>query len=190
MQERKGRRVNVLLIDDHELIWNGTRRLIERLAGEIDAAPALVFEAARDVATACLLPAQGFDLVLLDYHLPGLSGVAALGAVKAHFESTPVCILSAETLPERVREVLDAGAAGFIPKSYALDEMEAAVRVVLRRIGISNGLVACPQGRDPPGWTAGAGLEWLGTGAWAVALARFGRHLTFRLALVRPRSQG
>lgn len=124
--------MNVLLIDDHELIWNGTRRLVERLAGEIDAAPALVFEAARDVATACRLPSNGFDLVLLDYHLPGLSGVAALHAVKAHFEATPVCILSAETSPERVREVLDAGAAGFIPKSYALDEMEAAVRVVLR----------------------------------------------------------
>ena len=41
--ERKGRRVNVLLIDDHELIWNGARRLLERLAGEIDAAPAFVF---------------------------------------------------------------------------------------------------------------------------------------------------
>ena len=39
---------------------------------------------------------------------------------------------SAETTPRRVRELIEAGAAGFIPKSYQLDEMEAALRVVLR----------------------------------------------------------
>jgi DNA-binding NarL/FixJ family response regulator len=124
--------MNVLLIDDHEIVWNGTRRLIERVAGEIDTGAAFGFQAVRDVAGACGLPAQGFDLVLLDYHLPDVSGVAALRAVKAHFEATPVCMQSAENTPQRVREVIEAGAAGFIPKSYRLDEMEAALRVVLR----------------------------------------------------------
>ena len=61
-----------------------------------------------------------------------LSGVAALKAVKAHFEATPVCMQSAESSPQRVREVIEAGAAGFIPKSYRLEDMEAALRVVLR----------------------------------------------------------
>ena len=124
--------MNVLLIDDHEIVWNGTRRLIERVAGEIDPGSAFGFEAVRDVGTACRLPASGFDLVLLDYHLPDLSGVQALSAVKAHFETTPVCMQSAENTPQRVREVIESGAAGFIPKSYRLDEMEAALRVVLR----------------------------------------------------------
>lgn len=124
--------MNVLLIDDHEIVWNGTRRLIERVAAEIDPESIFGFEAARDVSGACRLPAHGFDLVLLDYHLPDLSGVAALSAVKAHFETTPVCILSAEGAPQRVREVIEAGAAGFVPKSYRLEEMEAALRVVLR----------------------------------------------------------
>jgi two-component system, NarL family, nitrate/nitrite response regulator NarL len=124
--------MNVLLIDDHEIVWNGTRRLMERVAGEIEPGSTFGFEAVRDVAAACLFPAGGFDLVLLDYHLPGLSGVAALAAVKAHFETTPVCMQSGESTPQRVREVIEAGAAGFIPKSYRLDEMEAALRVVLR----------------------------------------------------------
>ena len=124
--------MNVLLIDDHEIVWNGTRRLIERVAGEVDPQAPFGFQAVGQVAAACLLPAQGFDLVLLDYHLPDLSGVAALRAVKAHFELTPVCMQSAEDTPQRVREVIEAGAAGFIPKSYRLDEMEAALRVVLR----------------------------------------------------------
>ena len=124
--------MNVLLIDDHEIVWNGTRRLIERVAGEVDPGAGFGFQAVGDVAAACRLPAQGFDLVLLDYHLPDVSGVAALRAVKAHFEMTPVCMQSAESTPQRVREVIEAGAAGFIPKSYRLDEMEAALRVVLR----------------------------------------------------------
>ena len=124
--------MNVLLVDDHEIVWNGTRRLIERVAAEVDPSSTFGFEAVCDVASACRLPAQGFDLVLLDYHLPGLSGVAALRAVKAHFETTPVCMQSGEDTPQRVREVIEAGAAGFIPKAYRLDEMEAALRVVLR----------------------------------------------------------
>ena len=124
--------MNVLLIDDHEIVWNGTRHLLERLAVELEPGGRFRFEAARDVASACALPSAGFDLVLLDYHLPGVSGLAALQAVRAHFESTPVCMQSAEATPARVREVIEAGAAGFVPKSYRLDEMEAALRVVLR----------------------------------------------------------
>jgi DNA-binding NarL/FixJ family response regulator len=124
--------MKVLLIDDHEIVWNGTHRLLERLAGELDAGTPFAFQAVRDVAAATALAPQGFDLVLLDYHLPGTSGLDALRAVKAHFEATPVCMQSAETTPQRVRELIENGAAGFVPKSYALDEMEAALRVVLR----------------------------------------------------------
>ncbi|MBI5722012.1 MAG: response regulator transcription factor [Burkholderiales bacterium] len=124
--------MNVLLIDDHEIVWNGTHRLLERLAREIEPDAPFSFHAVRDVASACALPAQGVDLVLLDYHLPDLSGLAALRAVKAHFEATPVCMQSAETSSQRVREVIEAGAAGFVPKSYRLEEIEAALRVVLR----------------------------------------------------------
>ena len=124
--------MNVLLIDDHEIVWDGTHRLLERLVAELRPHHAFSFQAVRDVAAACALPSQGFDLVLLDYHLPGVAGLGALQAVKAHFEATPVCMQSAEAAPQRVREVIEAGAAGFIPKSYRLDEIEAALRVVLR----------------------------------------------------------
>jgi len=86
----------------------------------------------RSVADALQRPGDGFDLVLLDYHLPDLSGLPALQAVRTHFEGVPVCLQSAESDPGRVRALIEAGAAGFIPKSYGLDDMEAALRVVLR----------------------------------------------------------
>ena len=124
--------MKVLLIDDHEIVWNGTRRLIEQVAGEVHPGQPFDFQAVRDVPAALALPGAGTDLVLLDYHLPGLSGVEALRAVKAHFEAASVCMQSAETTPERVREIIEAGASGYIPKAYALDEAEAALRVVLR----------------------------------------------------------
>ncbi|MET3181777.1 response regulator transcription factor [Variovorax sp. NFACC27] len=124
--------MKVLLVDDHEIVWNGTRLLLERMAAEIEPGRPFHFEAVRDAEQACRLDPVGVDLLLLDYHLPQLSGLAALKAVKAHFEATPVCMQSAESSPQRVREVIEAGAAGFIPKSYRLEDMEAALRVVLR----------------------------------------------------------
>jgi len=124
--------MKVLLIDDHEIVWNGTRRLVEKVASEVHPGQPFEFEAVRDVPAALALSATGTDLVLLDYHLPGPSGVEALRAVKAHFEAASVCIQSAETTPHRVREIIEAGASGFVPKSYGLEEIEAALRVVLR----------------------------------------------------------
>ena len=124
--------MKVLLVDDHEIVWNGTRLLLERMAAEIERGRSFHFDAVRDAEQACQLDPTGIDLLLLDYHLPQLSGLAALKAVKAHFEATPVCMQSAESSPQRVREVIEAGAAGFIPKSYRLEDMEAALRVVLR----------------------------------------------------------
>ena len=124
--------MKVLLVDDHEIVWNGTRLLLERMAAEIEPGRPFHFDAVRDAEQACQRDPIGIDLLLLDYHLPQLSGLAALKAVKAHFEATPVCMQSAESSPQRVREVIEAGAAGFIPKSYRLEDMEAALRVVLR----------------------------------------------------------
>lgn len=124
--------MKVLLVDDHEIVWNGTRLLLERMAAEIEPGRPFHFDAVRDAEQACQRDPAGIDLLLLDYHLPKLSGLAALKAVKAHFEATPVCMQSAESSPQRVREVIEAGAAGFIPKSYRLEDMEAALRVVLR----------------------------------------------------------
>jgi two-component system nitrate/nitrite response regulator NarL len=124
--------MRVLLVDDHEIVWNGTQRMLERLA--VDAVPssALSFKAVRRLADALLLPADGFDLVLLDYHLGDASGLTALAQIRAHFEGVPVCILSAESDPRRVREIIEAGAAGFVPKSYGVEDMESALRLVLR----------------------------------------------------------
>lgn len=124
--------MRVLLIDDHQLLWNGARRLLADVVHDVDPTATLDFRAARDVADALRWQDEAFDLVLLDYHLPGEAGLAALHAVQAAFDGTPVCMLSGDGSPQCVREVLAAGAAGFIPKAYAEPEMADALRLVLR----------------------------------------------------------
>lgn len=125
--------MRVLLVDDHELIWNGTRRLLEEVARQVSLPTALSFQAVRDVASASRLPDEAFDLIMLDYHLPGCTGLAALKEIQARFETSTVCMLSAESGGDQIRAVLEAGAAGFIPKSYGEAEMASALRLVLRQ---------------------------------------------------------
>lgn len=125
--------MRVLLVDDHELVWNGTRRLLEKVAEDFNWAGNLQFHTARDLESACRLADTPFDLILLDYHLPGPEGLEALQQIQTVFEGSIVCMVSAESSGAHIRAVLEAGAAGFIPKSYGEAEMASALRLVLHQ---------------------------------------------------------
>ncbi len=116
--------MRVLLVDDHELIWSGTHRLLGKVAEDFDWASDLQFKAVLD---------EPFDLILLDDHLPGTAGLEALQHIQAALEGATICLVSAEKERAHIRAVLDAGAAGFMPKSYCEAEMASALRLVLRQ---------------------------------------------------------
>jgi DNA-binding NarL/FixJ family response regulator len=123
--------VRVLLVDDHELVWNGTRRLLQTVLEDFDPPRPLVFSAVHSVAAALAHTDPPPELILLDYHLPGAHGLQALLTLRHAFEAAPVCMLSAESDRTSVMEVLENGAAGFIPKHYRESEMAHALRQVL-----------------------------------------------------------
>lgn len=78
-------------------------------------------------------PGHGVELVLLDLNLPGCNGLAVLEALRRHDRDTPVLILTARgAVEDRVRG-LDLGADDYLAKPFALDELEARVRALLRR---------------------------------------------------------
>ncbi|MCZ3114826.1 response regulator, partial [Acinetobacter baumannii] len=73
------------------------------------------------------------DLVLLDLGLPRRSGLDVLAGMRARGVATPVLILTAQdTLDERVRG-LNLGADDYLPKPFALAELEARILALIRR---------------------------------------------------------
>jgi DNA-binding NarL/FixJ family response regulator len=117
--------ITVLLVDDHILVRRGFRRLLED-----DSAIKVVGEASnRDEAVA--LNAQlAPQVVVMDYAMPGMNGLAAMREIIAASPGVAVLILSMHAEETLVRRALEAGARGYILKS-ALDlDLATAVRRV------------------------------------------------------------
>lgn len=82
-----------------------------------------------------LLNAETFDLVILDWMLPGRDGIEILKAVRARGNKTPVLLLTArDTIEDRVLG-LDSGADDYLVKPFAFAELLARIRALLRRAG-------------------------------------------------------
>jgi len=90
------------------------------------------------------------DVVLLDLSLPGLDGLDVLERARHAGLRTPVLVLTARgTVGDRILG-LNAGADDYLPKPFDLDELEARVRALARRV---------PAGSPAPAARAGAGFE-------------------------------
>ncbi len=118
--------MNILLVEDHELFREGLKLLLGTLSDDITFAEASDCTAALELAKQ-----QRFDIVLLDFHMPGLCGFNALRAMRITAESASIVILSGEEDPKLIRGVIDDGAAGFIPKASSHAVMMAALRLIL-----------------------------------------------------------
>jgi two-component system, OmpR family, copper resistance phosphate regulon response regulator CusR len=86
------------------------------------------------------LAAETFDLVVLDWMLPGRDGIEILKRVRANGTKTPVLLLTArDTIEDRVSG-LDAGADDYLVKPFAFAELLARIRALLRRSGDTENL--------------------------------------------------
>jgi DNA-binding response OmpR family regulator len=77
------------------------------------------------------------DLIVTDLNTPNLGGLALIKQVKASdfFSSIPIVVLSGEESSEMIVTCLDAGADDFVVKPFNPKELEARIKVVLRRTG-------------------------------------------------------
>jgi len=91
-----------------------------------------------------VLRSEAYDLVILDLALPKLEGHEVLKRMRARDNRTPVMVLSANnSLSSRVNE-LDHGADDYVAKPFDVEELEARIRVLLRRSSrVVNPLVTC-----------------------------------------------
>lgn len=115
--------MRVLVADDHDLV-RGT--LSAYLAHEPDIETR---EAATlDEAIAVIAREGAFDLVLLDYNMPGMKGLDGLARCRAANAGGHVAIISGLAPSEIARQALAAGAIGFVPKTMAPRSLANAVR--------------------------------------------------------------
>ena len=80
-----------------------------------------------------LISSEPFDLIILDVMLPGRSGLEILSTARSHGLRTPVLVLTARDAVEDRVVGLDSGADDYLVKPFAFPELQARVRVLLRR---------------------------------------------------------
>jgi two-component system nitrate/nitrite response regulator NarL len=115
--------MKILIADDQELVR-------ETIAAFLRQDPGFTVDIAADLSVALrAVKAQGpYDLVMLDYTMPGMNGLEGLAAMRAAVPGTPVAILSG-TAPRAIAEqALAEGAAGFLPKTMSTKSLVAAAR--------------------------------------------------------------
>jgi two-component system, NarL family, response regulator NreC len=117
--------IEVVLVDDHAVVRSGLRLLLDnqediKVVGEAGNAKDAVFRAR------ALKP----DVILLDVVMPGESGIEVLPKLLQESPETNVLVLSMQDDPSYVREAFAAGAAGYVLKEAADEEVVAAVREI------------------------------------------------------------
>lgn len=111
----------VLLADDHTLVRAGIRALLEQIPGV-----QVLAEAADTTEAMALFRTHRPNLVLTDIGMRGGGGLVVLEQVRAESPSTPVLMLSMHSNIEYVQRALRSGAAGYLLKDAAAEELEAA----------------------------------------------------------------
>lgn len=150
--------MKILVVDDHALVREGLRQVLKGLDEGLQVVDAPDGE--RAFAMAGLHP--DLDVVLLDYHLPDMNGLAALDIFAQRHPELPVIVLSGSASQQTMRRVMDRGAAGFLTKSGLSSELLSVVKLVLA------GGIHVPQ--DLASDTGAAPLQASGAGGQAPAL--------------------
>jgi DNA-binding NarL/FixJ family response regulator len=125
MVEEMSEKLSVLLVDDHNLVRRGFRRIIE---DEPDMA--VVGEAGNGVEAVELARKLNPQVVVMDCALPQMSGLVAARQILRESPSIAVLMLSMHSEETWVRQAMDAGARGYLLKSAMDLELPAAIRKV------------------------------------------------------------
>lgn len=117
--------IKILLADDHRLMREGLRSLLEeqpdmRVVGEAENGKAAVQLATK------LMP----DIIIMDISMPGLNGIDATQQILSICKKSKVIALSMHTERRTVVEMINAGASGYLLKDCAFEEVVQAVRAV------------------------------------------------------------
>jgi heavy metal response regulator len=118
--------MRILVVEDEAKVGSFIRRALEEESYAVDlcADGPGSLDLARD---------SSYDLIILDVMLPGMSGLQVLETLRKEKVKTPVLILTARAQVDQRVKGLDAGADDYLTKPFAIEELLARVRALLRR---------------------------------------------------------
>jgi two-component system KDP operon response regulator KdpE len=122
MKPNEGR---VLIVDDDPQIRRVMRTTLEAKGNDVD-------EAGSGEQALELARSEKYDLIILDINLPGKSGIETCREIRT-LTTTPIIMLTVRDAGEDKIEALDAGAFDYVTKPFAMGELLARIRAVLRR---------------------------------------------------------
>ena len=118
--------MNMVIVDDHAIVRIGLKQLVQ------DAYPyATIWEAGSGREALMLLDKVRWDLAILDVNLPDQNGIELLKAIKMREPSLPVMMLSLHPEEQYALRALKAGAAAYLTKERAPEELVTAIKQVL-----------------------------------------------------------
>jgi DNA-binding NarL/FixJ family response regulator len=117
--------IRVFIADDHALVREGLRKMLE-----LDAGLALAGQGASAAEVLAGVDAGGIDLLLLDLLMPGCSGVDLIERVAAAHPQLPVLVLTMHADPHIARRALKAGALGYLTKDVSPEQLLDAIHRV------------------------------------------------------------
>ena len=126
--------IKILLVEDHQLVRQGLRRLLEQEAGIT-----VVGEAANLQSALDLIRQHAPGVVIMDVYLSDQSGIEAGRRILQEFPGIKLIALTSDANPQTATQALRAGFAGYVIKENQVDELIRALRLV-----VAGKLALCP----------------------------------------------
>jgi two-component system invasion response regulator UvrY len=118
--------MRILIADDHAIVRKGIRQLL------LEEYPSAKIEEVGDSESLLAKTnAENWDIVICDLDMPGRSGLDAMQQIRAMHPKLPVLIMSIYPEEQYARRLMKAGAAGYLSKDAATEDLTKAVRQVL-----------------------------------------------------------
>ena len=130
----------------HVLVADDDRAIRESLATSLELAGYEVTRCTDGVQALAATRAASFDVVILDVMMPGVDGLGVCQVLRAEGNHVPILMITARTETADRVAGLDAGADDYVPKPFALDEVLARLRALLRRSERSDGAPRAAEG--------------------------------------------
>ena len=117
--------IKVLLADDHKIVRDGLRRIVEE-SGDME----VIAEASDGREAIQLVHNTAPDVAVIDISMPGLDGLEVVSQLRGHYPELPILILTMHEEGQYVVRAIQAGAMGYITKQSAPEQLLTAIRRV------------------------------------------------------------